>query len=288
MINLLIMKKADFLIPLSVFILFNFSCKNSSEEFRTLKPEVLKDKIAGGWAGQTIACTYGGPTEFRFQGTMIQDYQPIPWNDHYIKWYFDNSPGLYDDVYMDLSFVEVFDKYGLDAPVDSFAFAFANAAYPLWHANQAARYNILNGIMPPMSGLWLNNPHADCIDFQIEADFAGLMSPGMPNSASEICDKIGHIMNSGDGWYGGVYVAAMYSLAFISDDVEYIVTEALRAIPDSSEFYKCISDVIKSYRDNPDDWKKTWFMVQKNWSEHLLDLLMKLVRSISCYDSRKR
>ena len=35
------------------------------------------------------------------------------------------------------------------------------------------------------------------------------MSPGMPNTASEISDKIGHIMNYGDGWYGGVYVGAM-------------------------------------------------------------------------------
>ena len=44
------------------------SCKNSSEGFRTIKPEVLKDKIAGGWAGKMIGVTYGAPTEFRAQG----------------------------------------------------------------------------------------------------------------------------------------------------------------------------------------------------------------------------
>ena len=96
---------------------------------------------------------------------------------------------------MDLTFVDVFDRLGLDAPVDSFAMAFATAGYTLWHANQSARYNILQGIMPPASGHWLNNPHADDLDYQIEADYAGLMSPGMPNTASEISDKIGHIMN---------------------------------------------------------------------------------------------
>jgi hypothetical protein len=26
--------------------------------------EDLRDKIKGGWAGQTIGCTFGGPTEF--------------------------------------------------------------------------------------------------------------------------------------------------------------------------------------------------------------------------------
>ena len=50
---------------------------------------------------------------------------------------------LYDDIYMDLTFVDVFEKKGLDAPVKDFAEAFAQAEYPLWHANQAARYNIL-------------------------------------------------------------------------------------------------------------------------------------------------
>src|SRR4028119_1542649 len=202
----------------------------SAQSQSTLKltKENLKDKIMGGWAGQTIGVTFGGPYEFKYLGSFIGDYQPLKWYDGYLKNTMINTPGLYDDLYMDITFVEVFDKYGLDAPVDSFANAFAHAGYALWHANQAGRYNILHGMKAPQSGHWLNNPHADCIDYQIEADFAGLMSPGMPNTASKISDKIGHIMNYGDGWYGGVYVGAMYSLAFGSSDVNYVVKEALK------------------------------------------------------------
>ena len=267
------MKKNAFLLILLTGFL---SCESPTASKKTAIPpeitlskEVLLDKIKGGWAGQTIGCTYGGPTEFRFNGTMIQDYVPLEWPDGIIKWYYENAPGLYDDVYMDLTFVDVFDRLGLDAPVDSFAMAFATAGYMLWHANQAARYNILQGIMPPASGHWLNNPHADDLDYQIEADFAGLMSPGMPNTASEISDKIGHIMNYGDGWYGGVYVGAMYSLAFVSDDIEFIVTEALKTIPEQSRFYQCINDVIKWHKQYPDDWKSTWFECEKKWSEDI-------------------
>ena len=236
-------------------------------EKATITRDRLMDKIKGGWAGQTIGCTYGGPTEFRYNGTMIQDYIPIKWPDGYIKWWYENSPGLYDDVYMDLTFVNVFDRLGIDAPVDSFAIAFATAGYPLWHANQAARYNILQGIMPPASGHWLNNPHADDLDYQIEADYAGLMSPGMPNTASAISDKIGHIMNYGNGWYGGVYIGAMYSLAFISDDIGFIVEEALKTIPEQSTFYQCMHNVIRWHQAYPDDWKRTWFECEKKWSE---------------------
>jgi hypothetical protein len=200
---------------------------------------------------------------------MIQDYVPISWNEGCIKNFFDHFPSLFDDIYMDLTFVEVFERLGLDAPVDSFAHAFAYADYGLWHANQAARYNIVNGIMPPASGHWLNNPHSDDIDFQIEADFAGLMSPGMPNTACEISDKIGHIMNYGDGWYGGVYISAMYSLAFVSDDINLIVSEALKVIPEQSRFYKCMSGVIRWYKRYPNDWKQTWAECEKKWNQDI-------------------
>ncbi|MEP6725838.1 MAG: ADP-ribosylglycohydrolase family protein, partial [Bacteroidota bacterium] len=81
----------------------------------------LQDKIKGGWAGQTIGVTFGGPYEFGFQGTFIGDYQPLKWYDGYLKNTMVNNPGLYDDLYMDLTFVDVFEKYGLNAPVDSFA-----------------------------------------------------------------------------------------------------------------------------------------------------------------------
>jgi hypothetical protein len=256
-----------------LFSAFN-SSSQSTKAFKpgqtiALSEEALKDKIKGGWAGQTIGVTFGGPYEFKYNGTFIQDYQPLFWENGYIRKTMLEVPGLYDDLYMDLTFVDVFETLGLNAPVDSFAQAFAHAGYKLWHANQAARYNILNGIRPPASGNWLNSPHADDIDYQIESDYAGLMSPGMPNTASAISDKIGHIMNYGDGWYGGVYFGAMYSLAFVSGDVKYIVKEALKTIPQNSNYYKCMADVIAWHAKYPADWHQSWFELQKKWSSDL-------------------
>jgi hypothetical protein len=80
----------------------------------TMSLDALMDKIKGGWAGKTIACTYAGPTEFKFNGTMIQDYTPISWPDGIVKQWYTNSSGLYDDIYMNLTFVNVFDRLGLD------------------------------------------------------------------------------------------------------------------------------------------------------------------------------
>ena len=172
----------------------------------TVDADVIRDKIKGGWVGQVVGCTYGGPTEFGWLGTWVQDYVPIRWDENLMLEYYENSPGLYDDIYMDLAFLAVLDKKGVDAPVSEMALKYANAGFRLWHANQAGRWNILNGIMPPQSGYWKNNPHADDIDFQIESDFIGLINPGMPATALEYALKVGHIMNYGDGVYGGVFV----------------------------------------------------------------------------------
>lgn len=260
-------------ITLFLFILLFFSTACRNKKHPSLQPTLthsqLLDKVKGAWAGQTLGCTYGGPTEFYYVGTMIQDYIPIPWSEQEVKKWFDNAPGLYDDIYVDLTFVDVFEKYGLDAPADSFATAFLRAGFPLCHANQMARYNLMRGLMPPACGHWKNNPHADCLDFQIEADFAGIMTPGMPNTAAALCDRIGHIMSYGDGWYGGVYVAAMYSLAYISNDIEFIVSEALKTIPEKSLFHQCMQDVIRWHKQYPDDWKRTWLEIERNWSEDI-------------------
>ena len=259
------------IILLSITVIgLSSSCtqQKTSSTIVTNKTELL-NKIKGGWAGKTIGCTYGGPVEFVFNGTMIQDYTPIHWADDFIEGYYESFPGLYDDVYVNITFMNVIERLGLKAPADSFALAFANQTYPLWHANQAAKYNIKRGIMPPLSGHWLNNPHADDIDYQIESDYSGLMCPAMPNTASTVNDKVGHIFNYGDGWYGGVFTGAMYSLAFVYDSPLVIVKEALKTIPKQSDFYQCVNEVLIAYEKDPSDWKSAWFELQKKWSSEV-------------------
>jgi hypothetical protein len=268
------MKQMLFLVLLIIPLFYSCTEKETEKksEVYAISRDVLKDKIKGAWAAQTIGVTFGLPAEFKYNSTYIQDYQQLNWNDSSMLVTFRDIPGTYDDIYMDLSFMQVIEDEGVDAPAQSFANSFANADYKLWFANQMARYNILNGLTPPESGHWLNNPCADDIDFQIEADFAGLMNPGMVSSAVEICDKVGHIMNYGDGYYGGVFVAALYSLALVSDDVadvESIVEKAISIIPEESKFHGCISDVIKWHKEDPADWKSTWQKTNRKWSEDI-------------------
>jgi hypothetical protein len=241
------------------------SCSAPKTTDTTMSTDTLLDKIMGGWAGQTIGVVYGAPTEFKHQGTLIPDNQPISWGQGYVKHWWDRKPGLFDDVYNDLTFAEAFEQLGLDCNSEELAMRFAYAPYHLAHANQAGRYNVRQGIMPPESGNWLNNPHADDLDFQIEADFIGLMAPGMVQQSLEIAKKVGHIMNSGDGFYGGAYVSGLYSAAFIENDPARIVDMALEGIPSESTFWQCIDDVRRLHKRYPSDWKRAWFEILKKW-----------------------
>ncbi len=249
--------RSRYLILMSVLLtILSYSC--SRQEFRTISVDVLRDKIKGGWAGKMIGVSYGGPTEFIYNSVINEDV--IKWNPASVK----NSIWE-DDLYVQMSFMMTMDEHGIDAPAEKFAKSFANAGYMLFHANRKARKNFWDGIMPPMSGHPKYNLHADDIDFQIEADYIGFMCPGMPQTSNEICDKIGHIMNYGDGVYGGMFVSAFYTVAYFENDIETIVQTALKAIPEESQYAQCIQDVIDGHKRHPDDWRATWHELQDKW-----------------------
>ena len=124
--------------------------ENTGEQFYSLTKSELQDKIKGAWAVQTIGVTYGAPTEFKYLKQVIPNSVEIAWSDTTMLYVMTHQPGYYDDIYMDLTFVEVMEREGLDAPASSHGKAYANAKYWLWHANQQGRYNILHGISPPV------------------------------------------------------------------------------------------------------------------------------------------
>lgn len=228
----------------------------------------LMSKVMGGWAGQAIGLVLA-ETPSPLKDTISQKLQTVAWTKSYPKQPLENSYKIPSDLYLDFTFLSIIEKEGVKAPATSFSSAYTEAGYQLLHANQAARYNILHGIDPPASGHWLNNPHADDADFMMVADFAGLISPGMPRAAAEICEKIGHIMSYGDGYFGGIYIANLYSLAFTGTDIEHMIHEAIKGIPHKSSFYNCISDVVRWHRENPGQWEDTRLALLKKWSDHI-------------------
>lgn len=247
---------------IGLVVLQNSFCVNARAEYRRLPVNEYVDKMKAGWVGQMAGVGWGGPTEFRYRGQIIPQEKMPKWKPELI-----NQFGQ-DDIYVEMTFLRTLELYGFDVSIRQAGIDFANSGYALWHANKAGRDNLRNGIAPPDSGHPKFNEHADDIDYQIEADYAGLISPGMPNLGIELGEKFGRLMNYGDGLYGGQFVAGMYAEAFFQDDIEKIVRAGLECIPAESQYAECIRDVLKWHKQYPNDWQKTWQLIEEKYQDN--------------------
>ena len=242
-------------------------------EFKISKSS-LEDKIKGGWLGKTAGVCIGGPTEFQAKGKMFTGAVNLhpDLNDGFSQ----------DDIYVQITFISVMDAKlaGPDgifaATMEDYGEAFKKSGYELWHANKAGRNNLRKGLKPPQTGMWAGpgnrfNKCANDIDWQIECDWIGLMCPAMPMTAARLSDCVGHVMNYGDGVYGGRYVSTMITLAFECNDIHKIVTQALESMPRKSQYYKTIKDVIDYHNKYPDDFRGCWKFINDKYLKTAVD-----------------
>ncbi len=279
------------------------SVPKSTSKMRELDWDTYLDKVQGAWMGKMIGVTFGQPWEFQYENvripfditdwplskTRMKDYRARAVNaagqwiaattpeeakkvhinhdfiEHAEKAHQSVGCPDNDDLYINMLFLYCLRRYGIDVDTVTVAKEWAAKIKRVWHANDAGLSNIKKGILPPMSGNPKYNLHADDIDFQIEADVFGMISPGLPGVSNKFGDRMGHIMNYGDGVYGGMFIAAMYTQAFFAKNIREVVEQGLKAIPHESLYAQLIRDVIRWHDANPNDWEKTWTLVQEKW-----------------------
>lgn len=273
--------------------------------FQELDWDTYVDKVQGAWMGKMIGVTFGQPWEFEYLGTPIGfditdwtlsptrmkvdrarstnitdydepitnevDNQKVHMNRQFVETSEKEHPSFgspdNDDIYINLLFLYCLRRYGIDVEPVTVAHEWDAKIRQVWHANDAGLANIRKGILPPQSGSPRYNLHADDIDFQIESDVFGMIAPGMPQVSNRFDDRMGHIMNYGDGVYGGMFISAMYTQAFFAKNIHEVVENGLKAIPPQSLYAKLIRDVIQWHDENPNDWLKTWHLLQAKWGE---------------------
>lgn len=235
----------------------------SSAETRRISLKEYRSKMQAGWIGQMAGVTWGAPTEFKFKDQIIPTEKVPQWKPALI-----NDAFGQDDLYVEMTFLRSLEQYGLDVSIRQAGIDFANSGYPLWCANAAGRKNLRAGIAPPDSGHPQFNKCPNDIDYQIEADFSGLIAPGLPQVAIDLGEKFGRLMNYGDGMYAGQFMGALYAEAFFESDPVKLVEAALKAIPAESQYAEMCRDMLGWYRADPGDWEKTWRLCQKKYREN--------------------
>lgn len=229
------------------------ACLAGEDGFRRLSVKEYRDKMKAGWVGQIAGVCWGAPTEFKFVDQIIPEENVPVWTPEMINHAFGQ-----DDLYVEMTFLRTLELYGLNCSIRQAGIDFANSQYSLWCANRAGRNNLRAGIAPPDSGHPKFNRCPNDIDYQIEADYAGLVSPGLPNQVIAFGEKFGRLMNYGDGIYGGVFMGALYAEAFFTDDLNQLLDAGLAAIPAESQYAEMVRDLRAWHAENPNDWTFAW------------------------------
>lgn len=229
---------------------------------RALPKEIYLDKMQGAWIGQMVGVSYAAPYEFKSNAKILEG-DLRAWDPKFIK-----NTIKQDDIYVEMTWLMCLEDKGLDVTIAEAGETFAATEFKLWHANKAGRENLRKGIAPPASGHPDNNPHANDIDYQIEADVIGIICPGLPQEANRLGDIFGHIMNYGDGIYGGLFMQGMYAAAYFeSKDTLKVIEAGLGCIPAESLYATCIRDTIAGWRAHPSDWRATWHELEKEYND---------------------
>jgi hypothetical protein len=191
------------------------------------------------------------------------------------KWNPDMMPDQ-DDLYVEYMFLYSIRKYGLDVTDRQIAEDWERIMLrkTMVGGNGAALAMFRKGFWPPWSAYPTDNTEINDylqswapwkpLDFQIESDLLGLISPGMPRVSGAWCDKVGRILSLGNALYGGMAMAAMYSESFFEDDPKKLVEYSLKSIPAESDYAKIIRDVIELHQKYP-DWQDAWKKLEEKW-----------------------
>jgi len=231
--------------------------------YRRISVQEYRDKMKAGWIGQIAGVSWAAPTEFKYLERIIPEEEMPKWKPEMI-----NDAFGQDDLYVEMTFLRTLEEHGLDVSMRQAGIDFANSGYQLWHANLEGRRNLRAGIAPPDSSHPQFNKCADDIDYLIEADYSGLIAPGLPTIAVELGEKFGRLMNYGDGVYAGMFIGACYSEAFFETDMLKIIAAGLQAIPADSQFAEMVRDVVAWYKEEPNDWIKTWEKIEAKYQKN--------------------
>ncbi len=229
---------------------------------RVISVAEYRDKMKAAWIGQMYGVAWGFPTEFKFNDVIIPEDKVPKWTpEFYKKWTYGN-----DDLYVEMTFLRTLEQYGLDVSPRQAGIDFGNSQYMLWCANEAGRNNLRRGIAPPdCSHPKFHNCPND-IDYQIEADYSGIIAPGCPQEVIRLGELFGRLVNYGDGMWAGQFVGACYAEAYFTKDINQILDAGLAAIPPQSDYAQMVRNVRGWHKEFPNDWIKCWEKIRATYS----------------------
>jgi len=203
-----------------------------------MDPKVLRDKIYACWLGKNIGGTLGAPIEGRC------DFMDIKWFPEL------GEKGCIpnDDLDLQLLNLHALEHFGAALRAEQLGEEWAEHNYFPVDEYGYAVTNLRRGMKLPLAGCY-NNIFTSCMGSPIRSEIWAAVCAGRPALAAfyawqdAVVDHAG-----GEGIYGEIFNAAIEALAFTSNDIFYLVDEALKYIPTTCRVYKAVSDTIALYK----------------------------------------
>lgn len=237
-------------------------------------PADYMEKVYAGWLGKLIGVRHGAPVEGWSYEKLQKVFGEI---DGYLVDY--HAFAADDDSNGPMFFLRALDDYTHTAAItpEQIGLTWLNYA-PYEHGfywwggygkstEHTAYLNLRAGIMAPRSGSVEQNGAAvaEQIGGQIFIDTWGLVVPADPRLAAEYAEKAASVSHGGNGIYGGMFIAACISAAFVEQDILKIIDAGLATIPQDCEYIRMSRDVISFYQDHPENWRDCFQFVKQNY-----------------------
>lgn len=240
-----------------------------AQNTKTISMDELHDKIAGAWLGQMIGNFYGLPFENKF----IEQHGPdSDWPYGYTKNLdrLERTGGAFSDDDTDFEYIYLLqmEKYGCEPTYAQLREGWMHHVRDrVWLANRAALGLMHHGFTPPFTGQKTLNPHWYQIDPQLINEIWAYTAPGMVVYAAQKSDWAARITS--DDWAVDptVHYGAMYADAFFEKNIEKLVLNALKQLPDGSRYAETVREMVSLYKKYPNDWKKARQEMSKKYYE---------------------
>ena len=188
----------------------------------------LSERIYHGWLGQIAGGAFGTALEGFHTSRLLEVYGAV---DDYLS----EPETMNDDVVYELVLLDVFERLGRGLTSRDLGLEWVRQIPFGWSAEWVALNNLAQGLMPPESGTF-RNPYSDWIGAQMRGMVCGFLAPGWPLEAARLAYLDGRVSHSANGVYGEIYAAALTALAFVRSEPRLLLAEALRYVPQNSEY----------------------------------------------------
>ena len=256
--------------------------------------EQFKDKVYSCWIGKNIGGTMGTPYEGTRNFLDIKGFSTVA-----------GAPLPNDDLDLQLIWLHAVESVGAkNVNAEVLGELWLNTIVGNWNEYGIAKSNIRRGLVPPMSGDYVNS-WKNSNGAWIRTEIWACLAPGCPDIAAKYAiedAKVDH--GAGEGTVAAAFVAAMQSSAFVLNDIRKCIGVGLSVIPTESRMADSIRFVIDCYergmsaRDTRDAVQKRnsdigdgWFEAPSNVAYAIIGLLWgegdfkkSMITAINCGD----